>query len=85
MQIENAIAQLTGINSQSYEQTDKVINKFYQFSDVEQIAADELKKNPFEHRLGLIDSEQLTQQQDGPDLDVNRELLVRDNVRRKIC
>jgi len=82
MQIENAIAQLTGIHSQGYDQTDKVINKFYQFSDVKQIAADELKKNPFEHRLALMDSEQLMQQ-DSPDLDVNRKLLVRDRVRRK--
>jgi len=82
MQIENAIAQLTGIHSQGYDQTDKVINKFYQFSDVKQIAADELKKNPFEHRLGLVDSEQLTPQ-DSPDLDVNMGRLDGNKIRRK--
>ena len=47
MQIENAIAQLTGIKTEMNSRMDEVVDKFYQFSDVEQVKVDELKKNPF--------------------------------------
>jgi preprotein translocase subunit SecG len=46
-QIENAIAQLTGIKTEMNSRMDEVVDKFYQFSDVEQVEVDELKKNPF--------------------------------------
>ena len=47
VQIENAIAQLTGIKTEMNSRMDEVVDKFYQFSDVEQVEVDELKKNPF--------------------------------------
>jgi len=46
-QIEEAIAQLTGIKTEMNSRMDEVVDKFYQFSNVEQVAVDELKKNPF--------------------------------------
>ncbi len=47
VQIEKAIAQLTGIKTEMNSRMDEVVDKFYQFSDVEQVEVDELKKNPF--------------------------------------
>ena len=46
-QIEKAIAQLTGIKTEMNSRMDEVVDKFYQFSNVEQVEVDELKRNPF--------------------------------------
>ena len=49
--IENAIAQLTGIRTEMHSRMDDIVDKFYQFSDVEQIDVSQLKKNPFRRDL----------------------------------
>ena len=70
VQIENAIAQLTGIRTEMNSRMDEVVDKFYQFSDVEQVKVNELKKNPF-----LYD---ITFEAGDEDLDkygMNREML----------
>ena len=59
MQIENAIVQLTGIKTQMHSQIGGMLDKFYQFADVDQVGVNKLKKNPFRHELYLADFEGL--------------------------
>jgi len=48
VQIETAIARLTGIKSEMFNRMDEIVGKFYEFSDVQQVKLNELVKNPFE-------------------------------------
>ena len=45
--IEAAIAQLTGIRLGMFSSLEKIVNKFYEFSDVQQVKISELVRNPF--------------------------------------
>jgi preprotein translocase subunit SecG len=45
--IEAAIAKITGIHSQVFDSLGKIVKKFYEFADFEQINVGELSKNPF--------------------------------------
>ena len=54
-QIETAISRLTGAGSEMFNRMDKIVKKFYEFSDVEQVSVYELSKNPFEHHTVLAD------------------------------
>ena len=54
-QIETAISRLTGAGSEMFNRMDKIVKKFYEFSDVEQVGVYELSKNPFEHQPHLAD------------------------------
>ena len=45
--IESAIAKITGIHSQLFDSLGKIVKKFYEFADFEQINVGELSKNPF--------------------------------------
>ena len=47
MQIETAIARITGVKSEMFNGMDEIVRKFYEFSDVLQVKVDELAKNPF--------------------------------------
>jgi preprotein translocase subunit SecG len=51
-QLEAAIAQLNGMQSEMNTQMDSIVGRFYQVSNVGQIGVDELKKNPFKRELG---------------------------------
>ena len=53
--IEMAIAQLTGASSEIFSRMDKIVKKFYEFSDVQQIRVNELVKNPFETEKFLVE------------------------------
>ncbi len=53
MQIEAAIAQITGIRNEMDEKLNDVSGLFDNFSDVDQIGVSELKKNPFMYDIGL--------------------------------
>ena len=75
-QIENAIAQLTGIRSEMHTKIDDIVNQFDRFSDVEQVDVGELKKNPFRLELSTVDSG------DSGQVDIGREIL-REKVLRK--
>ena len=46
--VETAIARLTGVKTQMFSRMDEIVGKFYEFSDVPQVKANELAKNPFE-------------------------------------
>lgn len=76
-QLEAAIAQLNGMQSEMNTQMDSIVGRFYQFSNVGQIGVDELKKNPFKRELGANQAEieendhRRTQQQ-----------IIEDKVRR---
>jgi len=63
-QIENALAQLTGIKTQMHNSIDQMLGQFYQFADVDQIGVGELKKNPFRHELYLSDLEGLLDEEE---------------------
>ena len=47
VQIEMAIARLTGVGSEMFRGLEKIVKKFYEFSDVQQVEVNELVKNPF--------------------------------------
>jgi hypothetical protein len=50
MQIENAIAKITGTKAEFFNGIDNVVGKFHEFSSVLQVRVNELQKNPFEHQ-----------------------------------
>lgn len=52
-QLEVAITQITGVRSEMFNRMDAIVKKFYEFSDVEQVPANELVKNPFELEIFL--------------------------------
>jgi len=45
--IEAAIAKITGVHSQVFNSLEKIVKKFYEFADFEQVNVGELSKNPF--------------------------------------
>lgn len=49
LQLENAIAQLTGASESMPDQMEKIVEKFYEFSNVPQVKTAQLVKNPFRH------------------------------------
>lgn len=50
-QLEAALAQLKVMQSEMDTEMDSVTGRFYRFNNVEQVAVDELKKNPFKREL----------------------------------
>jgi hypothetical protein len=52
MQVETAIAKLTGIRTEMYGKLDQIAEKFNHFSNVNQVSVDQLSKNPFVHANG---------------------------------
>ncbi|MHC4158640.1 MAG: hypothetical protein ACYSSO_06130, partial [Planctomycetota bacterium] len=71
-QLEKAISQLIGVKSEMFSRMDKIVKKFFEFSDVQQVKVDELAKNPFKLEMFLsniknkepdIDVELMRQQQ----------------------
>ena len=77
-QIEMAIAQLTGVQTEMNTQMDSVIGRFYHLSDVDRLQVIELKKNPFSHDLSLTDFVD-----DSENMGLSLELLAREEVHRK--
>lgn len=73
-QIEITIAQLTGIKTEMDAHMGQIVDRFYEFSNIDQIGVGELKKNPFEHELGIGDP---------GSLDPGRELLAREEINRR--
>ena len=45
--VETAIARLTGVKTEMFGRMDEIVGKFYEFSEVPQVKANELAKNPF--------------------------------------
>lgn len=76
-QIAEAIAQITGVQTEMNLKMDGVIGRFYKLSEVEQVKVEELKKNPFEHQLVLADFIKGTE-----DDAANKEAMLREEVNR---
>jgi hypothetical protein len=51
VQLEAALAQLSTMQSEMDTQMNSVAGRFYHFNNVDQVAVDELKKNPFKREL----------------------------------
>ena len=78
-QIETKIAELTGVRQEMQSRMDDIVDKFYEFSDVEQVNVDELKKNPFRHELNLAGFEGSMNDQD----DIGKKMMLREELERK--
>lgn len=74
--IEVAIARLTGIKSEIFSRMDEIVRKFYKFSDVPQVAVNELVKNPFELEVSLADLKE-----EAPEIDAK--MLWQQQMRQK--
>ena len=57
-QLEAAIGRLTGVSSEMVNKMDRIVKKFYEFSDVFQVKVDELVKDPFEAEVFAKEIEQ---------------------------
>ncbi len=62
--IEAAIGRLTGVSSEMVSRMDEIVDKFYEFSDVDQVGVTELVKNPFqvEAFMGAVKDQGATEQ-----------------------
>ncbi len=49
LQMEKAIANITGVRSEMRSGLEKIVEKFYDFSDVQQKQVEKLAKNPFKY------------------------------------
>jgi hypothetical protein len=65
LKIEKAITELTGVKSEMYNRMDEVVKKFYEFSEFEQVGVRELAKNPFRHKMLLVDLNPVSDSKDG--------------------
>jgi hypothetical protein len=75
-QIELAISRLTGVSSEMFHRMDKIVRKFYEFSDVQQVRVNDLVKNPFKHDTFLGDLR--AGQRRNPDSDATARQLTQD-------
>ena len=53
LKIESAIAKITGIKTEMNKDMGQIVEKFNQFSTVDQVAVSELKKNPFRQEFKI--------------------------------
>lgn len=79
-QIERAITRLTGIRSEMFNRMDKIVKKFYEFSDVQQVGVNELVKNPFEHEVFLGNLRDIP---DAKDVDIEAEMMRQQRLRQQ--
>jgi hypothetical protein len=57
--IEAAITRLTGVRSEMMDRMDNILEKFSEFSDVEQISVTELTKNPFQLEMFVQEGKEI--------------------------
>jgi len=80
-QIEIAIARLTGVRSEMFEGIEEIVKKFYEFSEVRQVGADELVKNPFKTDRSLGDVKQASD--GGKKSDIDAQMLRRRRLQQQ--
>jgi hypothetical protein len=78
MQIENAIAKVTGTKAEFFQGIDNVVSKFNEFSNVLQVKVNELQKNPFEHQKYSITS--LSPEQEQMESAAERQRAIKDTL-----
>ena len=79
LQIETAIAKLTGIKTEMFSRMDEIVNKFYEFSNVIQIDVSELVKNPFELETFLAN----LKDNDDDTSPIDAEMILKEQIRQK--
>ena len=81
-QLEAAVSRLTGVKSEMSNSMDKIVNKFYEFSDVLQVKVGELVKNPFKLELVTANAEEEPRVEiTVPDIDT--EMVKQRQIRQK--
>lgn len=82
IQVEAAIARLTGVKSEMFSSMDEIVRKFYEFSDVLQVKVGELVKNPFKVEMILANTkEEAHVEIKVPEVDV--EMAQKKQIRQK--
>jgi len=82
MQVEAAIARITGAKSEMFSSMDEIVRKFYEFSDVLQVKVGELVKNPFKIEVILANAkEEAHVEIKVPEVDV--EMAQKKQIRQK--
>lgn len=81
VQIEIAIAQLTGIKTEMADSMGQIVEKFHQFSEVNQVAVSELKKNPFKLEMGFGMTQKAAA--DKSEFDASRRMRLKEEVEEK--
>ena len=80
-QLEAAVSRLTGVKSEMSNSMDKIVNKFYEFSDVLQVKVGELVKNPFKLELVTAKVEEPRIEITVPEVDT--EMVKQRQIRQK--
>ena len=83
-QIEVAIARLTGVKSEMFSRMDEILGKFYEFSNVRQVKASDLVKNPFklEVLLGQLKQVKEPQAESGGDAEFLRQQMLKEQAKQ---
>jgi preprotein translocase subunit SecG len=81
-QIETAIARLIGFKSEIFNRVGEIVKKFYEFSGVQQVKVNELKKNPFKREvfLGNLNERSATEEEN---LDTNAKIMRQQQLRQQ--
>jgi len=82
VQIETAIARLTGVKSEMFDRMDKIVKKFYEFSDVQQVNVNELAKNPFKREIFLGSLRNISDIEEG-DSDIDIEMMRKQQLKQQ--
>lgn len=80
--IEAAITRLTGVRSEIFGRMNEIVEKFYEFSDVQQVNVDELAKNPFKREIFLGNLKQISDTKEG-DSDIDIETMRIQQLRQQ--
>jgi hypothetical protein len=80
VQIETAIAKLTGLRMEVFGKMDEIVSKFYEFSDVFQVQVSELVKNPFQLE-SFVDT--LKKESNSGDSAINADMIWREGIKNK--
>ena len=78
LQIEMAISKLGGVSSEIVVNMEKIVQKFYQFSNVQQVKVNELVKNPFALKQFNGDNPKISKADNS---DINSETIVKQQVK----
>ena len=81
VQIETALARLTGAKTEMFSRMDEIVKKFYEFSNVLQVQVSELVKNPFTLELFQVVQKEEPDVEEAPTVDAA--VVWRQEVQRK--
>jgi preprotein translocase subunit SecG len=76
-QIELALSKFGGSKSDMFSGVKKVVNRFYELSNIQQVGVGELAKNPFKHEMFL------GEMMDGNDFEFDSEMMRRQRLKKE--